>query len=473
MNGVADSAQKSKVALSVASLANQAGIPRLLVDLRHESTHNELPSLSVLRIAAKQALQWLEGRYWEAQREHLRVCTRRLDGIVTNYINSHFMAAAKEAASNRKSSKEKMDDEQLALDGSEYDVKQWKKYRQSLLTELRTLVPKGGMTLLVRSLLHCDFASHSTNQEEGISSEVMRLACSRGLKQIAQEWTGISLLVLQEIIGDLFEHLLIGKELGRETDVWFAVCLHAVELKCIKNLISGFIKTYSSRLKKKKIKWYVQAIEKSDLEALSRLSSSLQQLSSQTPDAQSRKACDQFIQTYLTVSRDDISKELQIWNSDKGKRKLEEIEPNVQGHPGENRRTTWTIANTWQPCAIGLCPSLTNPNGTFPDIHHVMQDGGEKHREMLQPKSMMNQTTNETTKHNLFELTPSRRSIFIPTEGAKHPNLENENDASSNSLSSLDAPQSMPSDGDTESEPTSSVCHERQGTCLPPPRLLE
>jgi ribosomal biogenesis protein LAS1 len=64
VNGITDSLQRGKVAVSVASLAHTAGLPRLLVDIRHEATHNELPGLPVLRLAAQQALAWLHTQYW-------------------------------------------------------------------------------------------------------------------------------------------------------------------------------------------------------------------------------------------------------------------------------------------------------------------------------------------------------------------------------------------------------------------------
>lgn len=67
VNGIADSQQKGRVALSVNFLAEAAGLSRLLVDVRHEATHNELPSLSTLQLAAKQALDWLVGQYWCAE----------------------------------------------------------------------------------------------------------------------------------------------------------------------------------------------------------------------------------------------------------------------------------------------------------------------------------------------------------------------------------------------------------------------
>lgn len=48
------------------------GLPRVLVDVRHEGSHNALPSLPLLRLAAAQALNWLRAAYWRRQLEHLR-----------------------------------------------------------------------------------------------------------------------------------------------------------------------------------------------------------------------------------------------------------------------------------------------------------------------------------------------------------------------------------------------------------------
>lgn len=49
-----------------------AGLPRLLVDVRHEASHNDMPSLSLLRLAAAQALDWLQAAYWQRQEAYLQ-----------------------------------------------------------------------------------------------------------------------------------------------------------------------------------------------------------------------------------------------------------------------------------------------------------------------------------------------------------------------------------------------------------------
>lgn len=67
LNGVVDQSHKKR-GQSINDSANSIGIPRLLVDIRHEASHNQLPTLPLLRLASKQALDWLKSHYWEPQK---------------------------------------------------------------------------------------------------------------------------------------------------------------------------------------------------------------------------------------------------------------------------------------------------------------------------------------------------------------------------------------------------------------------
>lgn len=71
VNGLVDSSQKGAYAMAVSALAQRIGIPLWIVDLRHESTHNQLPSLPVLRFASQHLLAWLRSNYWQRQDELL------------------------------------------------------------------------------------------------------------------------------------------------------------------------------------------------------------------------------------------------------------------------------------------------------------------------------------------------------------------------------------------------------------------
>lgn len=66
INGLADPFQQNRTfASSIAQICLQIGVPLWLVDIRHEATHNQLPSLSVLRTAAVTLLKYLRSAYWD------------------------------------------------------------------------------------------------------------------------------------------------------------------------------------------------------------------------------------------------------------------------------------------------------------------------------------------------------------------------------------------------------------------------
>ena len=54
VNGLVDPLQLGAYARSIASIAAQLGLPAWLVELRHAATHEDLPSLELLREAAKE-----------------------------------------------------------------------------------------------------------------------------------------------------------------------------------------------------------------------------------------------------------------------------------------------------------------------------------------------------------------------------------------------------------------------------------
>jgi ribosomal biogenesis protein LAS1 len=56
--------------MSIAAIAERIGLPRWLVDVRHETTHMQLPSLAALRLAASQCLDWLNLNYWVSKERH-------------------------------------------------------------------------------------------------------------------------------------------------------------------------------------------------------------------------------------------------------------------------------------------------------------------------------------------------------------------------------------------------------------------
>ncbi|GAV62135.1 Las1 domain-containing protein [Cephalotus follicularis] len=53
---------------SIAQAADAIGIPRSLIDVRHEGSHRNLPALPVVRDSSVKALHWLKCYYWDPQK---------------------------------------------------------------------------------------------------------------------------------------------------------------------------------------------------------------------------------------------------------------------------------------------------------------------------------------------------------------------------------------------------------------------
>lgn len=64
VNGLVDPLQSGVYARSIASIAAQLGLPGWLVEVRHAATHEELPSLEVLREAAREVISFLMFTTW-------------------------------------------------------------------------------------------------------------------------------------------------------------------------------------------------------------------------------------------------------------------------------------------------------------------------------------------------------------------------------------------------------------------------
>jgi hypothetical protein len=99
---MAHRASACRYAAPVAALAEGMGLPRTLVDLRHEATHKELPSLATLRLAVHAALQWLRQSYWERQAEALVAARSNITALLVEcadmLIGNTAAAAAAAAA---------------------------------------------------------------------------------------------------------------------------------------------------------------------------------------------------------------------------------------------------------------------------------------------------------------------------------------------------------------------------------------
>ena len=95
VNGLVDVSAGRSAFRSVAVVAERLGLPRSAVDLRHESTHQVLPTLPAIRVVRDDLLVWLQHRYWHAQYDALAAEIERAHKAILNPLE----AAAAEYAS--------------------------------------------------------------------------------------------------------------------------------------------------------------------------------------------------------------------------------------------------------------------------------------------------------------------------------------------------------------------------------------
>lgn len=192
------------MAASIASLASTAGLPRALVDLRHQATHNELPSLAVLRSGAGMALHWLEESYWKQQSHCIVIGQSKINETLRAYIQLHI-EAAQLAHTNQMhihngddeddSDKEEVDqdanDNKTPLGGgkpssSGYNAAEAKKQRKALLTELKSKVPQASMHLLLPVLFDAYTTVDNINNNNSIG-----IALTVVLDHLSTHWPSL------------------------------------------------------------------------------------------------------------------------------------------------------------------------------------------------------------------------------------------------------------------------------------------
>ncbi|KAH0493861.1 hypothetical protein TgHK011_000507 [Trichoderma gracile] len=92
VTGLLDGHQDKLRKQSMYSIAKNIGLPATFVELRHQATHEQLPSLAKLRSAAKKALDWIWDYYWK----HLGEAEKAKDPckeLVLSYLREDDEAA--------------------------------------------------------------------------------------------------------------------------------------------------------------------------------------------------------------------------------------------------------------------------------------------------------------------------------------------------------------------------------------------
>lgn len=184
--------QKGTAARSVAAIAAELKIPSFIVELRHSSTHVDLPALPMLELAAQAALAWLQENYWQKQAtafRETRVSTRQL---LRDFKETASKSASRTKKASRKSS-------------SKADA------GKSILRKLTSgIAPNMVDELVVAPLLDPGLLA-PTNSEVGSGSDATTAARDRvavwspALEAFSVAWPDFACLILDKLVDKLLD----------------------------------------------------------------------------------------------------------------------------------------------------------------------------------------------------------------------------------------------------------------------------
>lgn len=196
VTGLLDGHQDKTRKLSMYGIAKTIGLPTSFVELRHQGTHEPLPSLTQLRPAARKALVWIWDYYWR----HLP--DEDDDGERADY--STDVGSGQGAGSGLK---ERMcratlmgylqrDEAEVGEDAKEAMMRQLKQWDQALVMRLLSVIGESARDskVLLRSLklsreLLASSTAETKSSEEGKSKGTEPQDDTEGWSRYEGAWT--------------------------------------------------------------------------------------------------------------------------------------------------------------------------------------------------------------------------------------------------------------------------------------------
>ncbi|CAN1250124.1 Ribosomal biogenesis protein LAS1L [Linum perenne] len=397
---------------SIAEAAGAIGIPRSLIDIRHEGSHRDLPALPLVRDSAAKAIDWLKWYYWEPQT--VQIPSQRDGATLRKEIKLKFRELAaclkvkqspqtRSSVSKGKSSKKSvhrilkylinlyssfssevlsvlldfllkaLDSSNLVCHPKEYEVDEktmldvWK----LMITKFSKKEPELLLTL-IKAVLNViasqDFAGHMIGMRPASTEYNLLPSQTEGLCSVFL-W----------LVGQLNElKLLFSKDAKAETRISSTgmsmsnAMLIEILRKCLLTSSCGNKQLMDGA------KLLSQIIGNRSLtEKLNKLSSHYMSESDVPEDAKCNQSPYQVLiqhEKTLCQATDKLEK-LQRQRGIQGRA----LTP-TDGHAASSGR--WVVAKSWNPCAIGMLPSDLGSSGRLPVLDQ--EDAGEKSNNIKQ-----------------------------------------------------------------------------------------
>lgn len=405
VNGVVEKTRK-KTEVSIAVAADAIGLPRVLIDIRHEGSHRELPALQVVRSASIKALRWLKSYYWEPQEKAIP-----FQGDISTTIRKEIKSKLRDLAFNLKVKQNPQLGSAL-LKPERLKTKTGKTLKD--LIQLYSTFSSEFVSLLLELLLKAmrssdlDFLEDSKKSRSSIL-EGWKLAIAKISNKEPELLLNLLEAVLekiktQEALEDESQYFMSSDDKMERCQVaqlsslfgWLVDKLKGIKLKrkggvfSGKHIPKGILKELlrkcllvsapgNKRLMDSAID-LAQSLDDGDgclMKKLSKLSF-LNLTNSHIPEEENPAQTTSRNSSNQVESLREASRKLEMIKLHKRKNNMAPHQ--VDGNVGSSSR--WTVVSSWTPCPIGMLPRSIGSSGRLPvlDINPENEPASEEIR---------------------------------------------------------------------------------------------
>lgn len=398
VNGVIEKTRKKRE-VSIAVAATAIGMPRTLIDIRHEASHRELPALQIVRSGSIMALDWLKSYYWEPQKKAIP-----FQGDSVTKIRKGIQSKLHELASCLKA-KESPQPSSSPSEGKR-NKKQIIKVLKNLVglfSSCSSDVVSALLDVLLNALNPSNSMETSVDTEVGRSTDTLLDEWKLVIKKFTKKEPELLAALLKEVLNMIEVHENMKYETGREHLV---LSVNGPEIRQVENLATLFAwlvqirKELKPRRRKDsaagtKLSSAESTISKAVLMQLLRkcvalsasgnkqlmdsgvyiaqligqdhlmkklnklsslVSSNLEIIEDGSPFINSKSL---LIQQDKSISQ--AAKKLELIKHLRMKRKVAKTTDNDMGNSRK-----WVVATSWNPCPVGMLPNSVGSSGRLP-----------------------------------------------------------------------------------------------------------
>ncbi|XP_028803961.1 uncharacterized protein LOC114759030 [Neltuma alba] len=397
VNGVIEKTRK-KEEKSIAVAAEEIGIPRTLIDIRHEASHRGLPSLQLLHSASVKALDWLKSYYWEPQTKAIP-----FEGDGNAKARKKIKSKFQELSSYLKSNQSPQSNSPI-LDGkrSKKQVSKILKSLVQLYSSYSSEIVDALLEYLLKALSSSELVEHATHASLGPTINIILANWKVVIRKFWDKEPELLVNLLKEVLimietqeamkyeeeiqcigtsrregfcqidllASLFEWVvgILNKVPSAKANVPKSVLLELVR-KCLRILPPSNKQLMDSALLLAKL-----MDDSSLMEKVEKLSHVILSNSVITNDESSLPmASVNFLQMEEEIRQ--AARKLESFKQRVTKSKTSSSMDCLTDEP-----RTWALAKEWNPCPIGMLPRTAGSSGYLPSLDRI--DNGKDIHEL-------------------------------------------------------------------------------------------